>query len=203
MPGPVQSSRGCCGGGAGRRVLGAAGPAPTHARPGLMLGTWLSVRCSQPRGCSWSVLESTAHSSGCHCARCRPVEAVARPAAQGREPPPVSSTPDECLAQQGPSWPCLSAERTDKGHRGPKSSTSSPFCPVHLSQEDLGTPRGLLGPPDCLPPPNAHSYLLETTTACLAEEAPPHDLLSWAGLTPCPKKERTHLRKAVAIVHYG
>lgn len=202
MPGPVQSSRGCCGGGAGRRVLGAAGPAPTHARPGLMLGTWLSVRCFQPRGRSWSVLESTATAA----AATVPDAGPSRPW-PGLQPragsPPVSSTPDECLAQQGPSWPCLSAERTDKGHRGPNSSTSSPFCPVHLSQEDLGTPRGLLGPPDCLPPPNAHSYLLETTTACLAEKAPPHDLLSWAGLTPCPKKERTHLRKAVAIVHYG
>lgn len=63
------------------------------------------------------------------------------PGAQGRKPP-VSSTPDECLAQRWPSWPCLQAERRNKGHRGP-TSTSSPFCPVHLFQEVLGTPRGL------------------------------------------------------------
>lgn len=48
------------------------------------------VALSEVLSASGTFLECSrihSHSSGCHCARRRPVEDVARPAAQGREPP--------------------------------------------------------------------------------------------------------------------
>lgn len=147
------SSRGCRGRGAGCRVLGAAGPAPTHARPGLMLGTWLSVRCSQRQGRSWSGLKSTAHSNGCHRARRAPVEAGARAGSPSSAPLQMSAWPSD-----GP--PGL-ASRLRGGTRDTEA-----LRVLQVPSAQFTSSRRFWGPPGAAGSPLAVHHLQMHTPAC-------------------------------------